>query len=284
MDELNLMKLLLFLASQNSSGGSGGGGTSVYIPNCSIDENGDLIVTLSDGTVMNAGKCKGEDGVDGKDGADGSNGESPTINVYDASPGNYQLEIVNPDGTSYITPNLMGSGTSSTRYAVYKNSLYTSYLDSVYTIFNSELKSIQDYIDGGNSFCNESESYSLYYNTTDFGWSGSVITFNTIPISSTGTNMLLLSYTSGSTKDEKLKFIPTSLVTGSTNLEIAESIKSILTAGSEAIVTLDFDFNYSANNITEAIGLESVPVGDYYIAWTASSDNSQPKISSMIVM
>ena len=62
------MKLLLFLASQNSSGGSGGGGTSVYISNCSIDENGDLIVTLSDGTVMNAGKCKGEDGVDGKDG------------------------------------------------------------------------------------------------------------------------------------------------------------------------------------------------------------------------
>lgn len=66
MDELNLMNLLLFLASQNSTGGSGGGGTSVYIPNCSIDENGDLIVTLSDGTVMNAGKCKGEDGVDGK--------------------------------------------------------------------------------------------------------------------------------------------------------------------------------------------------------------------------
>lgn len=336
MDELNLMNLLLFLASQNSTGGSGGGGTSVYISNCSIDENGDLIVTLSDGTVMNAGKCKGEDGADGKDGADGSNGksayemwidagntgteedflnslkgekgdtgetgatgadgkdgaqgpkgddgESPTINVYDASPGNYQLEIVNPDGTSYITPNLMGSGTSSTRYTVYKNSLYTSYLDSVYTIFNSELKSIQDYIDGGNSFCNENESYSLYYNTTDFGWSGNVITFNTVPISSTGTNMLLLSYTSGSTKDEKLKFIPTSLVTGSTNLEIAESIKSILTAGSEAIVTLDFDFNYSANNITEAIGLESVPVGDYYIAWAASSDNSQPKISSMIIM
>lgn len=173
MYELNLMNLLLFLASQNSTGGSDGGGTSVYISNCSIDENGDLIVTLSDGTVMNAGKCKGEDGVYGKDGADGSNGddgESPTINVYDASPGNYQLEIVNPDGTSYITPNLMGSGTSSTRYTVYKNSLYTSYLDSVYTIFNSELKSIQDYIDGGNSFCNENESYSLYYNTTDFGW------------------------------------------------------------------------------------------------------------------
>lgn len=96
----------------------------------------------------------------------------------------------------------MGSGTSSTRYTVYKNSLYTSYLDSVYTIFNSELKSIQDYVDGGNSFCNENESYSLYYNTTDFGWSGSVITFNTVPISSTGTNMLLLSYTSGSTKEK----------------------------------------------------------------------------------
>jgi hypothetical protein len=275
MDELNLMNLLLFLASQNSTGGSGGGGTSVYISNCSIDANGDLIVTLSDGTVMNAGKCKGEDGADG---------ESPTINVYDASPGNYQLEIVNPDGTSYITPNLMGSGTSSTRYTVYKNhytqvtlTVFTQYLILNLSLFRTilmvETVSVM-----------KNESYSLYYNTTDFGWSGNVTTFNTVPISSTGTNMLLLSYTSGSTKDEKLKFIPTSLVTGSTNLEIAESIKSILTAGSEAIVTLDFDFNYSANNITEAIGLESVPVGDYYIAWTASSDNSQPKISSMIVM
>lgn len=46
MYELNLMNLLLFLASQNSTGGSDGGGTSVYISNCSIDENGDLIVTL----------------------------------------------------------------------------------------------------------------------------------------------------------------------------------------------------------------------------------------------
>lgn len=61
MNELNLMNLLLFLASQNSSGGSGGGGTSVYIPNCSIDENGDLIVTLSDGTVMNAGNTGTEE-------------------------------------------------------------------------------------------------------------------------------------------------------------------------------------------------------------------------------
>lgn len=138
MDELNLMNLLLFLASQNSTGGSGGGGTSVYISNCPIDENGDLIVTLSDGTVMNAGKCKGEDGADGKDGAQGpkgDDGESPTINVYDASPGNYQLEIVNPDGTSYITPNLMGSGTSSTRYTVYK----THYTQVTLTVFTQYL-------------------------------------------------------------------------------------------------------------------------------------------------
>lgn len=136
MDELNLMNLLLFLASQNNTGGSGGG-TSAYISNCSIDENGDLIVTLSDGTVMNAGKCKGEDGVDGKDGAQGpkgDDGESPTINVYDASPGNYQLEIVNPDGTSYITPNLMGSGTSSTRYGI-----KTHYTQVTLTVFTQYL-------------------------------------------------------------------------------------------------------------------------------------------------
>lgn len=68
-------------------------------------------------------------------GPKGDDGESPTINVYDASPGNYQLEIVNPDGTSYITPNLMGSGTSSTRYTVYK----THYTQVTLTVFTQYL-------------------------------------------------------------------------------------------------------------------------------------------------
>ena len=39
-----------------------------------VDENGNLIITLSDGTVHNLGKVTGEKGDAGKDGQDGSNG------------------------------------------------------------------------------------------------------------------------------------------------------------------------------------------------------------------
>ena len=40
-------------------------GETVLVTGATVDENGDLIVTFSDGTTQNAGKVKGEDGKDG---------------------------------------------------------------------------------------------------------------------------------------------------------------------------------------------------------------------------
>lgn len=306
-----LMSLLMFLAQQSSSGSSGSGGSSIYITNCTISDEGDLIVSLSDGSTLNAGKCKGENGVspeitsnviengveilingiviatikDGDKGDKGDNGESPLISVYSNTPGSYQLKITNADGSSFITPNLIGVGSTTTRYYVFENALYTQYLDNIFTLFGGQLKSIQDYINSGSGFCNEESNYTLYYNTNDFGWAGSVISFSVVPMTLSNTQMLLFGYSANSLKSgEYFKFIPANLVTGSTYLEKAQSIKTLLESGSSEILSIDFEYVYAINGVTEAVSLDSIPNGEYYIVWTATSDNSMPKISDITIM
>lgn len=77
---------------------------STSVTNAKIDKNGDLIITLSDGEVLNAGNAKGETGAtgpagamgpqgpagaDGKDGKDGEPGKdgAPGADGEDGAPG-----------------------------------------------------------------------------------------------------------------------------------------------------------------------------------------------------
>ncbi len=50
------------------------GKDGIGIKGCRIDDDGNLIITLTDGVITNLGKIVGTDGKDGKDGADGKNG------------------------------------------------------------------------------------------------------------------------------------------------------------------------------------------------------------------
>jgi len=64
--------------------GSGGTGSGVSVTGASIDEDGKLVLELSDGSEIEAGVVKGTDGVDGKDGEDGKDGtniENALINT-----------------------------------------------------------------------------------------------------------------------------------------------------------------------------------------------------------
>jgi hypothetical protein len=289
-----------------NSGGGGSGGTSIYTKNATINEDGNLIITLSDGSVINAGRCvgpqgeagetgatgpTGETGPAGKDGTNGVNGEdgvdgiSPTIEVYSNTANSYQLKINNADGTSFITPNLRGTGGATTRYYVFDNALYTNFTDTIYTIYNGELKSVQDYIDTNSSFCHEKNNHALSYDTSVFGWAGKATSFSLTPMTIESTQMLLYGYISSASKaGEFIKFIPSGLVSGSTNLEKAQSIQTLLAAGNESIISLDFEFVYATNGVTEAVSLDSVPSGEYYVCWTATSDNSIPKINDITIV
>lgn len=294
------------IALINSKGGGGTGGDGVSITNCTINDSGNLIITLSDGTTIDAGHCvgakgdkgdKGDAGADGTpgtpgtpgspgaDGAAGADGISPTIEVYNNTTTSYQLKIHNADGTSIITPNLLGSGASTTRYYIYDNTFYTNYTDTVYTLFNGALKALSEYITSGSAFCNAENNHALNYNMVDFGWDGSITTFSTVSITIDPTQFLLFGYVSDSMKDsETIKFIPAGLVNGATDAEKATSIKALLDAGTESIISIPFEYVYAANGVTEAVSLADVTAGEYYIVWTARSDNSRPKITDLTIM
>ena len=261
---------------------------------------------MSDGTTIDAGHCvgakgdkgdKGDAGADGTpgtpgtpgspgaDGAAGADGISPTIEVYNNTTTSYQLKIHNADGTSIITPNLLGSGASTTRYYIYDNTFYTNYTDTVYTLFNGALKALSEYITSGSAFCNAENNHALNYNTVDFGWDGSITSFSTVSVAVDPTQFLLFGYVSGAMKDsEAIKFIPAGLVNGATDAEKATSIKALLDAGTESIISIPFEYVYATNGVTEAVSLADVTAGEYYIVWTARSDNSRPKITDLTIM
>lgn len=253
------------------SGGSGG--ASVYVQNCTVNDSGNLIITLSDGSTINAGKVTGENGV------------SPTIEIYTNTADTYQLKINNGNGSSFITPNLRGTGGATTRYKIFDNALYSNYVDSIYTVYNGTLKSVSDYITAGSGFCHEKNNYALSYNTGDFGWGNTVASFNVVPMTIQSTQLLLYSYISQSMKaGEYIKFIPASLVSGTTALEKAQSIQTLLSENNSEIISIDFEFVYATNGVTEAVSLSTVPDGEYYVSWTATSDNSSPKINDITIV
>ena len=301
------MDLLLYAILNKKIKQSGsGGGSAVSVQNCTINNDGDLIVTLSDGSIINAGRAKGDkgdtgetgaagaagtpgvngaDGVPGKDGEPGTDGSSPTIEIYENTPTVYRLKVNNADGSSIITPNLIGTGSTTTRYYVFDNAMYTNYTGTIYTLTTTGLKSLQEYITAESAFCNADSNHSLYYNNTDFGWNQQVTTFSTTPLTISPTQLLLYGYISSSMKDgEFFKFIPAGLVTGATDAEKATSIQSLLAADNENIVKVDFEYVYATAGVTEAVDISSVPAGEYYLAWSGTSDNSSPKINDITIM
>ena len=178
------MDLLLYAILNKKIKQSGsGGGSAVSVQNCTINNDGDLIVTLSDGSIINAGRAKGDkgdtgetgaagaagtpgvngaDGVPGKDGEPGTDGISPTIEIYENTPTVYRLKVNNADGSSIITPNLIGTGSTTTRYYVFDNAMYTNYTGTIYTLTTTGLKSLQEYITAESAFCNADSNHSLY--------------------------------------------------------------------------------------------------------------------------
>ena len=70
---LAVIAMLLLLVGCSSTNNS--------IVDAKIDDSGHLMITLTDGTVIDAGKARGEDGKDGKDGIDGKDGVNGTNGI-----------------------------------------------------------------------------------------------------------------------------------------------------------------------------------------------------------
>ena len=78
------------------------------ITNVSFSESGDLIITLSDNTVINVGKAVGKDGKDGADGENGTDGKDG-VGVSSATVNDKgQLILGFSDGTSVNLDRIVG--------------------------------------------------------------------------------------------------------------------------------------------------------------------------------
>ncbi|MGM9608343.1 MAG: stalk domain-containing protein [Oscillospiraceae bacterium] len=134
--------------------------TVMQFQNIYIDENGDLIVQLLDGSEKNLGTVKGEDGKDGINGSNGHNGTS-VVNVYINTAGELVIELSNGRVINAGTISQSGRAVSFDDYAVgtkfymtkpagqFDTTVYVD--DNPYVVsFNSiyyELTSKNDYTD-----------------------------------------------------------------------------------------------------------------------------------------
>lgn len=99
-EPVNLGKIV----GENGQDGEDGkdGANGVGIEGATIDENGDLILSLSNDTEINVGKVKGEDGQDGTDGKDG-------ISITGVKIEDGELVITFSDGNSSNLGNIIGA-------------------------------------------------------------------------------------------------------------------------------------------------------------------------------
>lgn len=278
---------LVYLAAKLKNGG-GGGGTGIDTSDATATSN-DI---LKDKTAYAKGaKLTGT--IESKE----ASTYVPTTNDQTISAGVYLSGDQTIKGDSRLIPDNIkkgvsifgvtgmydAGGSSPTASILFESDSYTDYLNSIYTIYNDNLKSLSEYVNAGSGFCNETNGHVLYYNTNDFGWAGSVVTFSTTPIPIDPDQILLYKYNTKALRaGEYFKFIPVDMVSGTTSAEIAESIKAALADGTD-VITLDFEYVYVTTSVNEAVMLDSVPQGEYYVAWSATSDNSVPQISSVVI-
>lgn len=272
---------------KGSKGDPGKDGTS---PTASVTQTATgatITVTDASGTTT-ATLTNGKDGEKGEDGAkgeDGKDGTSPTIEVYANTSTTYQLKITTADG-SFITPNLKGaaSGTATEKVMLYDSGSYTDYANATF-VYNSYRASqnldTPETLEGtvGNNEEVVDADKNININQNDFGWAGLGLIMSMSPETVKSSEMMLQTAKINGTADEKIYFIPPSLVTEPNINLAAKEIADYLTAETldESIIVVDNPLLHTGSGfLTWAVNLSDVPDGDYYVVLSAHSDNSKP--------
>ena len=214
----------------------------------------------------------GKDGLpgkDGKNGVDGKDGITPDMSSYATKTdiAELQKQIESISGISYISVFESGSDTLQ------------KYGDSIYTYYNDGYRSLAGFAESYPHFCSAENDYTLYFNQNDFSWAGTVFVMFLTPIAVTSDMHLLLSYLVGASQDAEFYLIPKTDKTGS---ELAQYIYEEIKA--ENALKLSFQWLYSDTSISVMQSLENVSDGEYYLAFSGTSDNSHPMVKSIKFM
>lgn len=242
----------------------------------------------------------GKNGADGLPGCDGIDGKSAYIiaveHGFSGTETEWLQSLKGADGKDGITPDMSNYATKADIAELQKQienisvihyiSVFESssdalqkYGDSVYTYYNDGYRSLAGFAESYPHFCSAENDYALYFNQNDFSWAGSVFVMFLTPVAITSKMKLLLSYMVGASQDAEFYLIPKTDKTGS---ELAQYIYEEIKA--ENALNLSFQWLYSDTSISVMQSLENVSDGEYYLAFSGTSDNSHPMVKSIKFM
>ena len=252
-----------------------------------------------DGLLGKDGK-DGADGLPGRDGIDGTDGKSAYIiaveHGFTGTENEWLQSLKGADGKNGITPDMSDYATKADIAELQEQirqisgisyiSVFESgsdalqkYGDSIYTYYNDGYRSLAGFAESYPHFCSAENNYALYFNQNDFSWAGTVFVMFLTPISITGSMHLLLDYLVGASQDAEFYLVKKTEKTGS---ELAQYIYEEIKA--ENALKLSFKWLYSDTSISVMQSLENVSDGEYYLAFSGTSDNSHPMVKSIKFM
>jgi hypothetical protein len=232
-------------------------------------------------------------------GADGKDGETPDISGYITTE---QFDTLDSDvqqlrdSTQYEFQNtnekilslenqiqgLLSTIEKQNSFEVifeYGSNVLADYGEKIYTYYGDGYRSLSGFVQSYPNFCCAENNYALSFNQTNFNWAGTVFVLFLDAVKITSASNLMLTYKSGATADSELYFVPKSDKTGA---DLARYIYDAIQ--SESAIVVPCKWLYSDTFITVLQSLESVSVGEYYLAFKGISDNSHPIIRSIQIM
>ena len=252
-----------------------------------------------DGLLGKDGK-DGADGLPGRDGIDGIDGKSAYIiaveHGFSGTETEWLQSLKGADGRDGIIPDMSNYATKADIAELQKQiesisgisyiSVFESdsdtlqkYGDSVYTYYNDGYRSLAGFAEIYPHFCSAENDYALYFNQNDFSWAGTVFVIFLTPIAISADMHLLLSYLVGASENPTFYLVKK---TDKTGAELAQHIYEEIKA--ENALQLSFQWLYSNDFISVMQSLESIPKGEYYLAFSGTSDNSHPMVKSIKFM
>ncbi len=242
----------------------------------------------------------GADGLPGRDGIDGTDGKSAYIiaveHGFTGTENEWLQSLKGADGKDGITPDMSNYATKAdiaelqeqirqisgiSYISVFESSSDTlqKYGDNVYTYYNDGYRSLAGFAESYPHFCSAENDYALYFNQNDFSWAGSVFVMFLTPVAITSKMKLLLSYMVSASQDAEFYLVKK---TDKTGAELAQHIYEEINA--ENALRLSFQWLYSDDFVSVMQSLESIPAGEYYLAFSGTSDNSHPMVKSIKFM
>ena len=252
-----------------------------------------------DGLLGKDGK-DGADGLPGRDGIDGIDGKSAYIiaveHGFSGTETEWLQSLKGADGRDGIISDMSNYATKADIAELQKQiesisgisyiSVFESdsdtlqkYGDSVYTYYNDGYRSLAGFAEIYPHFCSAENDYALYFNQNDFSWAGTVFVIFLTPIAISADMHLLLSYLVGASENATFYLVKK---TDKTGAELAQHIYEEIKA--ENALQLSFQWLYSNDFISVMQSLESIPKGEYYLAFSGTSDNSHPMVKSIKFM